>query len=86
MRVLARATDFDRDHGISTRGVAEVIYVSSSGKASDLVSQENRIDDALARARQVTGCQQASHTHSQYSLLGTHMMMALSACPPLSKR
>lgn len=86
VRVLARATDFDRDQRISTRGRAEVIYISASTSGSSRGDRDSRVDDARARAREVTGCQQAIHTHSQESIRGTHVMLSLSSCPQLSQR
>lgn len=86
VQVLSRATEFDRDQGISTRGRAEVIYSSASGNGADRGDRAALVADALQRAVAVSGCQQAMHTHSQNSIRGTHVMVALSACPPLSKR
>ncbi|WP_127044677.1 hypothetical protein [Pseudorhodobacter sp. E13] len=86
VRVLARATDFDREQGVSTRGRAEVIYASVSGGASLRGDRSTLVADALQRAGAVSGCQKVAHTHSQDSIRGTHVMVALSACPPLSRR
>ena len=86
VRVLARATDFDRAQGISTRGRSEVIYPSVSGGGWLRADRSMLVADALQRAAAVSGCQQTTHTHTQESIRGTHVMVALSACPPLSRR
>lgn len=85
VRVMARAAAFDDDTDISTSGRAEVIYHGVNWKAADRSDPSHFVQDALNRAKQVSGCHQAVHTHSQNSIRGTHVMVSLSACPPLSR-
>lgn len=86
VQVLARATELDRDQGISTRGRAEAIYRSASGNGANRGDRAALVSDALKRAVAVSGYQQAMRTLSQDSITGKHVMVAFSACPPLSKR
>lgn len=84
VRTMARATAFDSESGISTRGQAEVIY--RAGGWGQRTDRANLVQDALGRAKAVSRCGVATHTHSQDSLQGIHVMISLSGCPPLSRR
>lgn len=83
VQTMARATAFDSESDISTRGQAEVIY--RAGGWGVRTDRANLVSDALARARAVSGCTSATHSHSQDSLQGIHVMVLLSECPPLSR-
>lgn len=83
VRTAARAVAFDSENGISTRGKAEIIYRAGGwGQKTDRASF---VLDALERAREVSRCATAVHSHSQDSVQGIHVMILLSDCPPLSR-
>lgn len=66
----------------STTGNAEVIYANRV--AGQRVQIANLEADAEARSKAVSGCIAANADHVQNSIQGTHVIVALAGCPPIS--
>lgn len=84
VQVATRAIEFDTENGVSTRGSAEVIYRPESGGVIR-PDRSNFVLDALERAKIVSGCADATLSHTQDSLQGVHVMAILDKCPPMSR-